>query len=93
MSKISNEFHQAIIKEMEKMKRDLEEKQGLPDEYIELHKIIKLRTARVTKEQTEMANIFKAFVKKHQAGGRTVLIKTLEFYLDSLKQFDYQKIL
>ena len=50
MSKISNEFHQAIIKEMEKMKRDLEEKQGLPDEYEELLQIIKAKSAKVNKE-------------------------------------------
>ena len=40
-----------------------------------------------------MANIFKAFVKKHEAGGGAVFIKTLAFYLDSLKGFDYKKIL
>ena len=40
-----------------------------------------------------MANIFKAFVKKHELNGRTVFIKTLQFYLDSLEEFDFAKIL
>jgi|688.fasta_scaffold1034892_2 molecular chaperone GrpE (heat shock protein) len=75
------------------MKRDLKGKQRLPEEYEELYQIIKAKTARATKEKTEMANIFKAFVKKHEAGGRTVLIKTLKFYLDSLDEFDFEKIL
>ena len=47
----------------------------------------------MTKEKTEMANIFKAFVKKHEVGGRAVFIKTLKFYLDSLDEFDFGKIL
>ena len=40
-----------------------------------------------------MANIFKAFVKKHEAAGRKGFIKTLKFYLDSLVEYDYPKIL
>ena len=52
MQKISDDFKQAIIKEIAKMKRDLEEKQGLPEEYVELLKIIKAMSAKVTKEQT-----------------------------------------
>ena len=40
-----------------------------------------------------MVKIFKAFVKKHEADGRTVFIKTLKFYLDSLDAFDFEKIL
>ena len=40
-----------------------------------------------------MVKIFKAFVKKHEADGRTVFIKTLKFYLDSLDEFDFEKIL
>ena len=52
MSKISDDFNQEISKEIAKMKRDLEEKQGLPEEYIELLKIITAISAKVTKEQT-----------------------------------------
>ncbi len=40
-----------------------------------------------------MANILKAFVKKEEARGRTALIKTLKFYLDSLDEFNFPKIL
>ena len=40
-----------------------------------------------------MANIFKAFVAKHEAAGKTGLIKTLKFYLDYLEQYDFLKIL
>jgi hypothetical protein len=40
-----------------------------------------------------MANIFKAFVAKHEAAGKTGLIKTLKFYLDYLEQYDFIKIL
>ena len=47
MSKISDEFCQAIIKEIAKMERDLEGKQGLPEEYVELLHIIKAKSAKV----------------------------------------------
>ena len=40
-----------------------------------------------------MANILKAFVAKHEARGRTALIKTINFYLDCLNEFDFTKIL
>ena len=40
-----------------------------------------------------MANILKDFVKKQEARGRTALIKSLKFYLDSLDEFDFTKIL
>jgi hypothetical protein len=40
-----------------------------------------------------MANILKAFVTKEEARGRTALIKTLKFYLDSLDEFNFPKIL
>ena len=49
----------------------------MPKEYVELHKIIKEKSDGVIREQTEMANIFKDFVEKHGAGGRTVFIMTL----------------
>jgi hypothetical protein len=31
-----------------------------------------------------MANIFRAFQKKYEGGGRTVFKNSLEFYLDAL---------
>ena len=34
---------------------------------------------------TDVANIFKAFQQKHEAGGRQVFTKTLNFYLDAFK--------
>jgi hypothetical protein len=40
-----------------------------------------------------MANIFKAFVTKHEAAGRTAFVKTLKFYLDYLEKFDFLTIL
>ncbi len=40
-------------------------------------------------EQMDMANILKAFVAKHEARGRTALIKTLKFYLESLDEFKF----
>ena len=75
------------------MKRELEDKKSLPEEYEELRKIIKEKIGSVTREQTEMANIFKDFVKKHEAGGKTFFIKKLQFYLDYLIEFDFKKIL
>jgi hypothetical protein len=48
MSRTSDDFNQAIKKEIAKMKRDLEEKQGLPEEYIDLLRIIKAICAKVT---------------------------------------------
>ena len=52
MSQISDDPNQAIKKEIAKMKKDLEEKQGLPEEYVDLLRIIKAMSAKVTKEQT-----------------------------------------
>ena len=40
-----------------------------------------------------MATLFRDFVKKHAAAGRAVFIKNLDFYLDSLNEFDYKTIL
>jgi hypothetical protein len=40
-----------------------------------------------------MENIFKVFVTKHEAFGRTAFVKTLKFYLDCLENFDFPKIL
>ena len=86
-------LHQAIIEEIAQMEKDLEGKQGLPEEYVELLHLIKAKSAKVKLEQAEMVKFFKAFVKKHEADGRTVFIKTLKFYLDSLDAFDFEKIL
>ena len=71
------------------MRMTLQEKQGLVEEYEDLERIIKARTTRVTKEQMTMAKILKDFVKKQEVRGRTALIKTLKFYLDSLDEFDF----
>ena len=93
MQKISNQLLQAITFEIKLMKKALREKQSMSEEYEELHRIIMARSTRVTQEQTDMANILKNFVKKQEARGRTALIKTLKFYLDSLDEFDFKKIL
>ena len=91
---ISDDFNKAIIKEIENIKRRCEAKQdSLTEDYIELHKKIKAKSAVVAREQNEIANIFKAFVKKHEASRRAVFVKTIDFYLDSLKEFDFRKIL
>ena len=71
------------------MQRILEEKKGLPEEYEDLERIMKVSTMRITKEQMTMTNNLKNFVKKQEARGRTALIKTLKFYLDSLDEFDF----
>ena len=71
------------------MQRKLEEKKGLPEEYEDLERIMKVSTKRITKEQMTMTNNLKNFVKKQEARGRTALIKTLKFYLDSLDEFDF----
>ena len=71
------------------MQRILEEKKGLPEEYEDLERIMKVSTKRITKEQMTMTNNLKNFVKKQEARGRTALIKTLKFYLDSLDEFDF----
>ena len=44
------------------------------------------------RELADAANIFKAFQKKHEAGGRQVFTKKLDYYLDALK-FDSGKIM
>ena len=93
MSKISSNFLQAIVFEIQLMKKALAEKQGLSDYYEELYRIIKARSKKITQEQTDMANILKDFVNKQEARGRTGLIKTLKFYLDCLNEFEFPKIL
>ncbi len=93
MSKISNQLLKALNLEVELIERTLQEKQGLPEEYEDLERIIKASTMKVTKEQMNMMNILKDFVKRQEARGRTALIKTLKFYLDSLDQFDFTQIL
>ena len=40
-----------------------------------------------------MANMLNDFVKRHEAAGRAVFIKPLDFYLDSLDKFDYTQII
>ena len=89
MSKISNQLLKALNLEVELIERTLQEKQGLPEEYEDLERIIKASTMKVTKEQMNMMNILKDFVKKQEARGRTALVKTLKFYLDSLDEFDF----
>ena len=90
---VSDKFSQAMIEEIEKMMRDLEQKQGLlTEDYMELYHRIKAKTATVEREQAEMVSIFSDFVKKHEAGGRPVFIKKINFYLDSLDKHDYKNI-
>jgi hypothetical protein len=48
MQKISNQLLQAINFEISFMKKALREKQGIPEEYEELHRIIKARSTRVS---------------------------------------------
>ena len=79
---------------MEKITRDTEEKLGWrTDSYIELHQIIKVSIAKITKERTGMEHLIKDFVKKHKAGGKAVFVNTVDFYLDALQKFEFVKIL
>jgi hypothetical protein len=48
MSKISNNLLQAISLEIQLMQKALQQKQGLPEEYEELLRVIKARSNRVT---------------------------------------------
>jgi hypothetical protein len=48
MPKISNNFLHSVILEIELMKNAVQEKQGLPDYYEELYRIIKARSTRIT---------------------------------------------
>jgi|LakMenEpi03Aug12_release.lakeMendotaPanAssembly.Ray.scaffolds.fasta_scaffold6351388_1 hypothetical protein len=50
MSKISSNFLQAIVFEIQLMKKALAEKQGLSDYYEELYRIIKARSKKITQE-------------------------------------------
>ena len=40
-----------------------------------------------------MKNLLKEFEQKHKACGRPVFIKSLDFYIESLKAFEFKKIL
>ena len=39
-----------------------------------------------------MGDLFRAFQKKHEAVGKTVFQKSLQFYLDAFNAFDEKKI-
>ena len=75
------------------MRRIEEDKGVLIEDYIELRKRFKAKSARVEREQTEMSTLFRDFVKKHEAAGRAVFMKDIGFYLDSINEFDYKTIL
>ena len=36
--------------------------------------------------------MFKDFAKKHEAAGRAIFLKSLEFYLDSLNKSEFEKV-
>ena len=40
-----------------------------------------------------MKGLVKDFEKKNKAGGRPVFMKSLDFYLDGLKKYEYKKVL
>ena len=46
---------------------------------------VKPKIAMAARELADAAKIFKAFQKKHEAGGRQVFTKKLDYYLDALK--------
>ena len=90
----SNKLTQAMIEEIEQMKKGFEEKQGmLTDEYISVYHTIKAKSALVKKEQADMEVLLKEFEQKHKASGRPVFTKSLNFYLDCLKTFEFKKLL
>jgi hypothetical protein len=75
------EFYRSMMQEIEtKTNRCAEQ----AEECIELQSKIKVKSAVVTRELAEMANIFRDFSKKYGDGSKTVFAKTLEFYLDAL---------
>ncbi len=46
---------------------------------------VKPKIVAAAGELTDAANIFRFFQKKHEAGGKQVFTKKLDFYLDALK--------
>ena len=92
--KFSHEFNKAAIKEIQNMMKDFEKRQSMrADDYISLHQRIKAKSARISKEKTEMENMLKEFEQKHKDDGRPVFINSLKFYLDSLDAFEFKKIM
>ena len=82
-----------MVEEIERQTKSQGEKlEWQADQYIELALRIKTKSAVVTRELAEMGDLFRAFQKKHEADGKTVFTKTLQFYLDALNSFDYNKI-
>jgi hypothetical protein len=76
------------------MKKNIEETKGLLAEaYIEFFHKVKAKSNRLQKERTEMEQMFKDFANKHEAAGRAVFRKSLEFYLDSLNKSEFEKVL
>ena len=76
------------------MKKGIMETKGLLAEaYIEFIHKVKAKSNRLQKERTEMEQMFRDFNNKHQAAERAVFRKSLEFYLDSLKKSEFEKVL
>jgi hypothetical protein len=76
------------------MKQNIEKTKGLPAEaFIEFVHKVKAKSNRLQKERTEMEQMFKDFVNKHEAAGRAVFRKSLKFYLDSLNKSEFDKVL
>ena len=53
---------------------------------------VKPKIVAAARQLADAVNIFKAYQKKHEAGGKQVFTKTLDYYLDALK-FDYDKVM
>ena len=68
------EFIKSKLEEIERQTQGFGEQ---AEECIELQSKIKAKSAVVTRELSEMANIFRAFEKKYEGSGRTVFSKTL----------------
>ena len=76
------------------MMKRLQEKNSLCiDEYISLHKKLKAKGARIKKEKFEMEQILKEFKKNRESDGRSVFVKSLDFYLEALKAYDFKMML
>ena len=92
-SAISGELSQTITNEIEKMKRGINEnKSWLAERYLEFRHRFQAKSAKVMKEKNELDQMFKDFVKDEQAAGRAALMKSPDFYLDSLNKLDHVNV-
>ena len=90
---ITDKMMVTLIEEIEnKTKLNHHLVENMTEEYEELRIKVNSKMIVVERELADVAKIFLNFKKKHEAGGRKVYTKTLDYYFNALK-FDGKKVM